>query len=101
MKTYRISKGAARDLDGIFVYWAERASVETADKLIDSITDRFWMLAENPEAGRAAPEAAPEVRCFPAGRYLIYYKKTRGGIEILYVLHSARNRRKALRQRLR
>jgi hypothetical protein len=41
--------------------------------MIDSITSRFWMLAENPGAGRAEPEAAPNVRCFPAGQYLIYY----------------------------
>jgi toxin ParE1/3/4 len=67
--------------------------------MIDSITSRFWMLAENPGAGRAAPEAAPNVRCFPAGQYLIYYRKMRRGIEVVHILHSARNRDDALRDR--
>jgi plasmid stabilization system protein ParE len=42
MKRYRVSKDAENDLDGIFAYWAERASPDTADRLIGAIVERFW-----------------------------------------------------------
>ena len=49
---YRVSENAERDLDEIFLYWAERASPEIADRIIDKITDRFWLLGEHPDAGK-------------------------------------------------
>jgi plasmid stabilization system protein ParE len=88
---YRISEGARRDLESIFVYWAEGVSLEAADRVIDGITERFWILGEYPEAGRRSDDIAPGVRCFPAGHYLIYYRKKRGGTEILHVFHGARD----------
>jgi toxin ParE1/3/4 len=96
VKAYRVSRGASRDLDAIFVYWAERTSLETANRLIDSIVDRFWLLGEHPETGRLYHDAASGVRSFPAGKYLIYYRKVRRGIEILHVFHGARDRKKAV-----
>jgi len=49
--SYLVSWDARRDLDEIFFYWAKRASLRVADRLIDSITDRFWMLGGPPDAG--------------------------------------------------
>jgi plasmid stabilization system protein ParE len=31
---YRVSEDAERDLDEIFVYWANRASLEIADRVV-------------------------------------------------------------------
>ena len=95
---YRVSPDAERDLDEIFVYWAHRASLEVADRLIDRITERFWLLGEHPDAGKPAGKIAPGVKCFPAGRYLIYYRNTRSGTDILHIFHSARDQRSALRK---
>jgi toxin ParE1/3/4 len=95
MKHYRVSKDAEKDLDEIFAYWAERASVNIADRLIDAIVERFWLLGEYPAAGRACDDIAPGVRCFPAGQYLIYYRKIRRGVEIAHVFRGARDQRKA------
>ena len=53
MKSYRVLKDAEQDLDGIFEYWAERASIRAAERVIDAITERFWILGEHPEAGYA------------------------------------------------
>jgi toxin ParE1/3/4 len=85
--TRRVSADASRDLDDLFLYWAVRAGLEVADRLIDSITERFWLLGEHPEAGRPADEVAAGVKCFPAGKYLIYYRRTRRGTEILHIFH--------------
>lgn len=88
---YRVSEDAERNLEEIFLYWASRASLETAERVIDRITERFWLLGEHPDAGKAAGDIAAGVRCFPAGRYLIYYRKTRRGTDILHIFHGARD----------
>lgn len=95
---YRVGKGAERDLDEIFAYWAERASPEVADRIIDGVVERFGLLGEYPEAGRSSKDIAAGVKCFPAGRYLIYYRRTRRGTDILHVFHGARDQREALRK---
>jgi toxin ParE1/3/4 len=88
---YRISRAAEQDLLEIFLYWAERASLRVADRIIERITARFRLVAEHPRAGKSAEEVAGGVRCFPAARYLIYYRKARKAIEILHVFHGARD----------
>jgi toxin ParE1/3/4 len=98
MMRFRVSRDAERDLDEIFVYWAKRASLEVADRLIDSITDRFWLPGEYPHAGKLADEIAAGVKCFPAGKYLIYYRKTSRHTEILHIFHSAQERSQAIRK---
>jgi toxin ParE1/3/4 len=92
---YRVSKDARNDLDQIFGYWTGRASVEAADRLVDKIMERFWLIGEHPNAGPSADHIAPGVKCFPAGKYLIYYRKASRAIEILYVFHGARDQAKA------
>ena len=69
---FRVSRNAERDLDEIFWYWAKRAGLKVADRLMDSITERFWLLGEHPDEGVLAEDFAAGVKCFPAGKYLIY-----------------------------
>jgi len=95
---YRVSKEAERDLDRIFLYWAKRAGLTAAERLIDSITDRFWLLGEYPDAGRPSEDMAAGVKCFPAGKYLIYYRKSRRVTDIPNIFHGARNQKRALRK---
>jgi plasmid stabilization system protein ParE len=97
MKRYRVSKEAENDLDEIFAYWAERANLDIADRLIDAIVDRFWLLGEYPESGRACDDIQAGTRCVPAGKYLIYYRKMRRRVEIAHVFRGARDQRKAWR----
>ena len=93
---YRVSANAQEDLDQIFAYWAKRVSVETADRLLDRITDRFWLLGEYPHAGKLSDDIDKGVRSFPAGKYIIYYRTTRRSIDILHVFHGARDQNTAL-----
>jgi toxin ParE1/3/4 len=51
---HRLAPRAAADLDDIWYYVAkESGSIETANRLIDSITDRFLLLARHPYLGRS------------------------------------------------
>ena len=94
---YRVTRQAEQDLDEIYLYWARRANPEAADRLLDGIVDRFWLLGEHPDAGRPAKDIAAGVKCFPAGKYLIYYRATRRGTDILHVFHGARDQGLAFR----
>lgn len=41
--------------------------------------------------GRARDELAEGLRSFPTGQYIIFYQPVPGGIEIVRVLHGARD----------
>lgn len=41
--------------------------------------------------GRARDELAAELRSFPFGRYVIFYEPIEDGIDVVRVLHSARD----------
>jgi plasmid stabilization system protein ParE len=64
---HRIAPRAETDLDDIWVYIArESGSMEIATRLIDSITDRFFLLARFPYLGTArSGDLGPETRTFP------------------------------------
>ncbi|MFZ1084545.1 MAG: type II toxin-antitoxin system RelE/ParE family toxin [Terracidiphilus sp.] len=94
---FHVTKKAERELDEIFVYCAQLAGVDVADTLIDSIEERFALLGDYPLAGQKSDELAPGVFRFPAGEYLIYYRKKRGMIHILHVLHGARDQKRAFK----
>jgi toxin ParE1/3/4 len=94
---FRVSPAAQRDLDEIFVYWAERASPQITDQLIDRIVDRFWLLSQFPRAGKYASDIAPEIRCFPAGQYLVYYRISRRTVDIIHIFHGGRNQDRAFK----
>lgn len=45
----------------------------------------------NPLVGRARPKLAAALRSFPEGRYVLFYRPAPNGIELVRVLHSARD----------
>lgn len=66
---------AESDLDSIWLYVARESSIETANRLIDALTDRFWLLARNPRIGRARDhDLRPGLRSFPVVEYVIFYR---------------------------
>jgi toxin ParE1/3/4 len=92
---FHLAKTAEKELDEIFFYWAQRAGVAVADRIIDSIAERFSLLCDYSQLGRECDEIATGVRVFPTSNYLIYYRKKRGILEILHVFHAAREQERA------
>ncbi len=90
MSQYRISDAARTDLDEIWFYIAQD-DVSAADKFIRAIVMRFPKLATMPLMGRTREELSPRLRSFPIGRYLIFYRPMENGVEIVRVLHGARD----------
>jgi plasmid stabilization system protein ParE len=95
---YRVSAEAQEDLLEIFLYWRERANEQTADRIIDSIVERFWLLGEYPSAGKSMDEIEQGLQCFPAGTYLIYYRASKNRTDILHVFHGARDQNQAFEE---
>jgi toxin ParE1/3/4 len=62
-----------------------------ADRVIDQITAMYERLADFPEMGRSRDELFPGYRSFPVDDYLIFYQPILNGIEIIRVVHGARN----------
>jgi len=76
----RVARSAVRDLDAIWAHVGVEKNIETAERLLASITRRFSFLARNPSARRSRSELREGLRSFPAGNYRIYYRQeTRGG----------------------
>ena len=90
MKRYRLDIEAKEDLASIHTYIAgdNRAA---ADRLIDTLKQRFRLLAAQPLIGQLRPELAQDLRSFCVGNYVIFYRPGRGGIEIARVIHAARD----------
>jgi toxin ParE1/3/4 len=90
MKQFRVSDVARSDLDEIWLYIAQD-NLDSADKFIQTIVSRFPKLAVMPLLGRERKELLPRLRSFPVSRYVIFYRPIESGIEIVRVLHGARD----------
>lgn len=90
---HRLAPQAEAELDDIWYYVAkESGSIEIADRLIDSLTDRFFLLASHPYVGRRRDEdLRPGLRSFPVGEYVIIYRIEDEDALILHVVRGSRN----------
>ncbi len=90
---HRRAPQADSDLDDIWYYVASASgSVEIADHLIDSIADRFFLLANYPNLGRTRDaDLRPGLRSFPVGAYVIIYRIDGEDVLILRVVRGGRN----------
>lgn len=81
---------AEADLVEIWVYIAEDNLI-AADSLLDLIDEKLKTLADTPLMGRARDEILSGILSFAVGNYVIFYRPTDGGIEVVRVLHGARD----------
>ena len=64
---------------------------DAADRWLDTLEEKLSLLADNPLMGPARPDIAPGLRYHPAGNYLLLYRIVSGGIEVVRVVHGARD----------
>ncbi|TGQ85717.1 type II toxin-antitoxin system RelE/ParE family toxin [Mesorhizobium sp. M8A.F.Ca.ET.208.01.1.1] len=87
--TLRLRPEAEADIEAIALYIAED-SPAAALRWYDEIHPHCERIADMPGIGIARPEVRPGLRTFPAGNYLILYRQTDDGAEIVRVIHGAR-----------
>lgn len=81
---------AKSDLAEIWDYIAE-GSEARADAFVETIGQKLQILAERPNIGRPRDELVDALRSFPVGRYVIFYMPIENGIDVVRVLHGARD----------
>ena len=81
---------AAADILDIWDHIAED-SLDQADRWVDKLDEKFKLIAAQPLMGRTRHELAADLRSFPFGRYVIFYAPVDGGIDVVRLLHSARD----------
>ena len=90
MRKVTYSNKAKKDFLSIWAYIAED-SPNAADRLLDTIKEKCDLLGDNPDLGQARPGISAEMRYFPIKNYLILYRKTPHGVDVVRVLHGARD----------
>ena len=90
MGIYFVSPQAAQDLQDIHDYLFAN-NPDTADKFLDSITQKFDMLTNFPNMGRKRDELLTALRSFPVDDYLIFYRQIEEEIEIVRVVSGYRD----------
>jgi toxin ParE1/3/4 len=91
---------ARDDLKQIGRYIArESQSRSVALRFLDSIGQKLLLYATQPEMGERRPDLGDDVRYFPVGNYVVFYRPTEAGIEVLRVLHGNRDIPSAWRSR--
>ena len=89
---HRLAPQVEVELDEIWYYIArDSGSMEIADRLIDAITDRFFLLGNHPYVGRLRNDLRAGLRSFPVGQYVIIYRIEGMDVLILHVMHARRD----------
>ncbi len=79
-----------QDLAEIWEYIATDNEIR-ADTLIDTFDWKFQELAECPITGKNRDELYRGLMSLPVGRHIVFYLNIPDGIEIVRVLHAARD----------
>lgn len=87
--TFRLRPEAEADIEGVALYIAADNPV-AAQAWFDDIHRRFQRLAAMPEMGTRRDDVRPGLRLFPVGRYLVLYRLVGSNVEIVRVIHGAR-----------
>ena len=90
MKRPHFSPTSRGDLNEIFDYIAGDNPRAAAD-FVSEAKQKCRMLAESPEIGTPRGELARSLRSYPLGSYIIFYRPVEDGIEVVRVLHGARD----------
>ena len=90
---FRLLPEAEADLDDIWLHVArESSSIVIANRVIDTITERFWLLGQRPQIGRRRDhDLHPGLRSFPVGEYVIIYRIEEDDALILHVMRGNRD----------
>lgn len=91
--THRVSYTvqAEQDLQQIVERIAKQ-NLTAALRWLDETEALFGLLASQPALGqRVQTQRFGELRCHAAGSYVVYYRLTDDGLQILRVLHAARD----------
>ena len=90
-------EAAKRDLIAQWVWYAENASVEVADRFLKAADDTLRLLSAQPQSGASFFTRKPELEgirrapvCNGFEKTLVFYFPLRDGIDVVRVVHGSR-----------
>ena len=98
MGLVRRSPTSRRDYEDIWSYVAER-NPNAAGHLLRTFDATIQLLSDHPRGGPARPDLGARLRSFPVGEYVIFYRPIRNGVELVRVVHGARDIRLVFKRR--
>jgi len=84
--TYSLTGEASNDLSVINGDIVDFSSPQTANRFLQTFDRKCQLLAQFPEMGVQWKQLIPPLRSFPLNQYLIFYRPTEEGIEVVRVL---------------
>ncbi len=95
----QVRRSAESELDylEIWLYVAKDDPV-AADQLLRAFDEKLNLLSDSPLVGRAREELAHNLRSSPVGNYILFYRPADGGVELVRLLHGARDIRRLFRR---
>jgi toxin ParE1/3/4 len=81
---------ADEDLLEIWLYIAQD-NIPAADRILDQLDQRCQQLATYPELGTQRNDLVNGMRCLIEGNYAIFYRINPNQIQVLRILHGARD----------
>lgn len=95
---YSVAAAARADLVDIYEYTVERWGYQQADSYQASLTKHFARISDHPFAGVSRDDLRRGVRTHPAESHVVYYRVRHGEVQVLRVLHSRQDARRAFRR---
>jgi toxin ParE1/3/4 len=71
--------------------WIARGSTPAASKWIDDLDREFSKIAQTPGVGTDRSDLRPQLRSVPFGNYIVFFKSGRQTVNIVRVIHGARD----------
>ncbi|MBD2359020.1 type II toxin-antitoxin system RelE/ParE family toxin [Tolypothrix sp. FACHB-123] len=90
MKRHIISPEANQDLEAIIDYFTTR-NIDAGERFVDEFNKKCRYLANFPNMGRSYADIKDYLRGVPLDGYIILYRVTDSGIEILRVVSGYRD----------
>src|SRR5579872_4891721 len=91
MKRFVLTRRAKQDVDDIWDYIADD-NIEAADRVLDALETTMVKLAKNPRIGHRREDLTDKRhRFFLVYSYLIVYRHETKPLQIIRVLHAARD----------
>jgi toxin ParE1/3/4 len=90
VNTYSLTPEAEEDLEEITDYFSDK-SPKAGRRVLDKIEERCHRLAQSPRMGTPRGDLGTDIRSSAVPPYVIFFRPVTDGVQILRILHGARD----------
>ena len=90
MSEPKLTEQAEADLDELWAYIAAN-NPSAADRMVDAVLEGSRKHVRFPGMGQNRDDVRPGLRCFVVSPYVVFYRPLEDTIEVLRILHGARD----------